>query len=581
MRQTLRKILVTIGALTVFFWAVMIATWIVGAMVREPLPGHAVLEVDLTGDVAEEAADGPLYELAVGHTLTMRDVVEGLEQAAQDKHVEAVVARIGGGSLGFAQVQELRSAVAKFRESGKPAIAFGESYDTRGYYLATAFEQVWMQPSGDVALIGLLSTAMFTKNLLAKIGIEPRLDHRAEYKSAMNTFTEERFTAAHRESVDAILGSIYDQLVLDIAAARKVEAGKVRALVDGAPYFGEEAAKAGLIDTLGYAHAVHEALEKRVGRDLETLPLRRYRARESGPHDHGDVVALIYASGTIVSGNGDGTPLWGETQVGSDSMRRALRAAIEDDDVKAIVLRIDSPGGSYVASDAIWHETTRAKEAHKPLIASMGNVAGSGGYFIALGAEHIVAEPATITGSIGVVGGKMLVRGLTQKLGITFDSVQRGRHADFESGVHDFDAAEWQRLTDSLDRVYADFKGKVAAARKLTAAQVEAAAKGRIWSGAQAKELGLVDALGGMTEALALAKEAAGIDKDAGIELRVYPPPKNPLQMLLDRDTDALTRNPLGESLARELEALRPLVTMLGLRPPLGMLEMPLVPVVR
>lgn len=578
MRQSLRRILVVIGALTVFFWAVMIATWIVGASMHTPLPGHAVLEIDLTGEIAEEAPESPFYEFAMGRATTLHDIVEALLRAARDKHVEAVLVRIGDSSLGFAQVQELRDAVTAFRASGKPAIAFAESYDTRGYYLASVFDELWLQPSGDVALTGLLSVAAFTKDLLAKIGVEPRMDHRAEYKTALNTFTEDHFTPAHRESVEAILDSVYEQLVEGIAQAREIEASKVRTLIDGGPQASDEALRAGLVDALGYADEVQAMLEKRLGPKVESIALRRYRERHGGLFDNGPVVALIYASGTIVSGDGDGTPFWGETQVGADSLRRALREAREDKDVKAILLRVDSPGGSYIASDAIWRETTRMKEANKPLVVSMGNVAGSGGYFIALAADSIVAEPATITGSIGVVGGKMLVRGLMQKVGVSYDSVQRGRQADFNSAIHDYDPDDWQRLDRMLDRIYADFKTKVGDARELTAAQVEAVAKGRIWTGAQAKELGLVDELGGLTDALAVAKRAAGIADTADVELRVYPAPKSALQMLLDRDAEALGPAPVGLKISRELSALRPVATLLGLRPPLGMLEMPFVP---
>ena len=342
---------------------------------------------------------------------------------------------------------------------------FGEFGPGNGaYYLATAFGEIYLQPSGDVGLTGILAEVPFVRGTLDKLGITPRFGARAEYKNAVNTFTETKLTEPHREAMTRLVESQFGQIVHGIAAARGLDEQAVRALVDRAPLSSQEALDAKLIDGLAYRDEVVDKLASGA-RKPERMPLARYVARAGRPHTTGEVVALIHGVGAVSRGRSRIDPLSGDVGMGSDTVAAAFRAAADDDRVRAILFRIDSPGGSYVASDTIWRAVSRARTAGKPIIVSMGNVAASGGYFVAIPADKIVAQPGTITGSIGVFGGKMLTGGFWDKVGVTFDDVQVGRNATMWSSLHDYTAAERARFDGALDRIYDDFTSKVAAGR--------------------------------------------------------------------------------------------------------------------
>jgi protease-4 len=541
------------------------------------VPAKTVLELDLERPLADAPASNPIARLLAGGGPSVGDVVAALERARTDDRVAGVVAHIGGtGAGGMARTQEIRDAIAEFRASGKFAVAFSETFGefgpgNQGYYLATAFDEIWLQPSGDVGLTGLMLQSTFIRGALDNLDVGVRMDHRYEYKNALNMYTERAFTPAHREASQAVLSSMFDQLVEGVAAGRKLDVEAVRALVDRGPFLGPEAHKEGLVDKLGYRDEVMAAVKERAGAGAELLYADKYLERAGRPHTRGARIAVVYGLGPVARGASSFDPLFREATMGSDTVAAALRAAIDDPEVKAIVFRVDSPGGSYVASDAIWRETVRAKAAGKPVIVTMGNVAGSGGYFVAMSATKIVAQPGTITGSIGVLGGKLLTRRLFERLGVTYDTVESSANADFFSDTHDYSAGGWLRFQAWLDRVYVDFTQKVADGRGLSLDKVREVAKGRIWTGRDAKRLGLVDELGGWSVALRLARETAGLGADAPIELRVYPEEEGLLSQLLgggDRDSsDDVAAARVGLGLADELRPVAAQLRALGFAP--------------
>ncbi|MGH9670893.1 MAG: signal peptide peptidase SppA, partial [Terriglobales bacterium] len=468
---------------------------------------------------------------------------------------------------GMAQVQEVRDAVARFRAKKKFAIAYSETFGEfqnggRAYYLATAFDEIWLQPSGDVNLTGIMLEPMFRRGTFDKLGLRFRGGQRYEYKNAFNTYVEKKFTPAHREAMESIVKSWYSQMVRGIGAARKISEEETRAAIDRGPFLGQEAVDAKLVDRLAYRDEVMDEAKKRAGEGAERMALGKYLERAGRPHDEGQTIALIYGAGAVVRGKNGFSPLTGEMTMGSDSVAAAFRSAIDDKDVKAILFRVDSPGGSYVASDTIWREVERARKAGKPVIVSMGDLAGSGGYFVAMSADKIVAQPGTITGSIGVLGGKMLTSGFWDKIGISWDEVHAGANATMWTGTHDYSPAEWQRFEGFLDRIYSDFTTKVAAGRKLTKEEVLKIAKGRIYTGEDAKAIGLVDELGGFDTALRLAKQAAKIPDSEEVKLRTYPRPRTLGEVLLafgKRDDDVAAESAATEAAVRALETIQPL----------------------
>ena len=451
-----------------------------------------------------------------------------------------------------------------FRSHGKTAVAYSETIGEGGpangaYYLSTAFDKIYLQPVGEVCLTGLISESPFVKGTLEKIGIVPRMGQRYEYKNAANMLTEKKFTEPHREAVWKYTESRFNQMVNGIAQERQLSEDSVRILCDEGPYLAEEALKAGLVDKLSYRDEVYEEIKKQFGEDSELLYLSKYLDRAGYPHSDGDVVALIYGVGSIARGTSGYDPIFRSLTMGSESVARTFRAAIDDDDVKAIIFRVNSPGGSAVASDVVWRETIRAKEAGKPVIVSMGDVAASGGYYVSMAADKIIAQPATITGSIGVLSGKMLTSGFWEKLGISWDEVHTSKNATIYTGTHDYTKDGWQRFNASLDFIYEDFTGKVAEGRGLSLEEVLKVAKGRVWTGEDAKALGLVDELGGFPLAIRLVKEAIGVPEDEDIDLRLFPKEKSTLDMLLGDGPDNSEESAAIAVMSRVLEAIQPL----------------------
>ncbi|MGO8917109.1 MAG: signal peptide peptidase SppA [Stellaceae bacterium] len=588
----MRRVIVGFFAFIGFFVFALILVgvglWLFAAPREKPLAERNVLLVDLTQSLPEGPSGDGIERILLGEQTSLRDVLDALERAGNDPRIGGLVARLGDGAVGTAQAQELRDAIAAFRAKGKFAFGYADSFGElgsgmRSYYLATAFDEIWLQPVGEVGIVGLRAEMPFFRGALDKLGIEPRFDHREEFKTAMNTLTETKMTPAHREETDLLLRSVYGQMVTGIAEGRRLDQPRVRSLVDQGPFTADQALDAHLIDHVGYRDDAVAVARVRAGENASLVSLQRYLDSAGRPHQSGPTVAVIYGTGLITRGDSSNSPLSGSGVMGADSVTRAFRQAAEDASVRAILFRIDSPGGSATASETIWREVVRAKEAGKPVVVSMGNVAGSGGYYVAAGVDKIVAEPATLTGSIGVVGGKVLLGGLSEKLGITWDASEIGRNAGIDSIVDDFTPQERERFERSLDYVYDIFKARGAAGRKLGADAVEEIAKGRVWTGEDAKTRGLVDALGGFDTALALAKQAAGLAADSDVTLKTFPPPSDTpaaiVARLLGRGTGDSSARGAAARLAildRMLAALQPLVERLELATaPPGALTMP------
>ena len=547
--RIIRILLMVVGAVTVLAVVGAAAAMVFFATQTPAVPEKTVLTLDLDRGLAEDGPGGlASLPLLGGSRPTLWETVAAVERAAEDDRVVGLVARVGASGMGMARVQELRDAVRAFRQSGKPAYAFAESFGDFGpgnsaYYLAAAFEKIYLQPSGDVGLTGLLAQGYFLKGTLEKLDVRFRVGQREEYKGIRERFTESGFTPAQREAITRILASLTQQLTDGIAGDRNIAPEAVHALMQRAPLSAGEALEAGLVDALRYRDEVNELIRGKLGDDAAFLPVHRYSRRLEARDGEAATVALIYGLGQIHRGRSRQRVLYGADSIGSDSIARALRRAAGDDKVRAILFRIDSAGGSYVASDVIRREVIRARRRGKPVIVSMGEVAGSGGYFIAAPADRIVAQPATLTGSIGVAAGKVVTTDFWEPLGVSWDAIPGNSNATFWSMVHDYDPPQSQRLESLLDAVYQDFVAGVAEGRKLSREQVLAVAKGRVWTGADARERGLVDDLGGYAAALRAVREVAGIPSDTAIRLRLFPRRKSTLRLV----SDALTGDP-GEA---------------------------------
>jgi protease-4 len=490
-----------------------------------------ILELDLTEGLAEEPPADPVSAVLGRHRARLDDVLDGLRRARDDDRVRALLVRIGGRRIGLGLVQELRDAVTEFGRGGKPTVAWAETFGdfSEGnlpYYLATAFSRIVLQPSGDLGLTGVAVEQVFLRSAMDRLGVDYQVAKRREYKSAADMLTEHGFTGPAREATEQLARSIAGQLTDAIATRLGSGAAEARKLIDRGPFLAAEALELRLVDALGYRDEVRRWLHRRVGHGATMQPVVRYRRSHALtsrmrklPNPREPFVALVHAAGPIRSGRSGRGPLSGA--MGSDTVAAALRAAAADERARAILLRVNSPGGSYVASDTIWREVVRARAHGKPVVVSMGNVAASGGYFIAMAADVIVAQPGTVTGSIGVITAKPVLSGLLDRAGITTDSVAEGAHATMFAPTRPFSEDEWAKVNAWLDRIYADFTGKVAAARRLTAAHVEEVARGRVWTGADALDRGLVDELGGLDVAAGHARRRAGLPD--GAPVRLYP----------------------------------------------------------
>jgi len=534
-RSGIRLVLVLLVLAIVVSMGGLLMLWLlIGA--EPPVPSTATLVLHVSGDPGEGVPDDSFSQfLPVDRPPTVRSLVENIRKAKADGRVRALVVKPMALSSPYtAKLQELREAILDFRRSGKPAVAYLEDGSQQAYYLATACERIYLMPTSPLQVTGLATYELFLRGTLDKIGAYADMLHVGQYKTAVNQLTEKTFTPAHREMTASLNKDAYDQLVAAIANGRKKSEADVQALLDEGPYLPEEAVRAGLVDGVAYEDQLAEKAKVPMhkGARLESADYSGVSAGSLGI-GRGPRVAVLHATGTIVSGRSGYDPLNGQV-VGSDTLVESIRKIRESSDIRAVILRVDSPGGSATASDVIWRELVQMRDAHpdRPLVVSMSDLAASGGYYIAMAAPQIVAEPGTLTGSIGIFGGKIILGGTYSKLGANVEGLSQGRHAEMNSPVRPYNAEERAELGEQLQAFYDQFVEKVAASRRMDPERVDAVAQGRVWTGQQAKQVGLVDELGGLERALAVARQKAKIPADSEVQLVIYPPRRSVFDLL-------------------------------------------------
>jgi protease IV len=583
MKRIFLKLLMVLGGISLFLLILLLVINLVIFFYKPGVPENTVLELNLDEDIIEYKPEETLAMAFLDDSPRLIHLIEAIEQAGDDERVSMLVARVGNRGLGLARIQELRTAIKVFREKGKKAVVYTDTLGEFGqgnsaYYLASAFDEIYIQPSGHIGLTGLIAETPFIKGALDMIGVTARMDGRHEYKNTMNIFTEENYTQPHKESMEALLDSWFQKMVKDIAFDRSLKEEQVKDLFDHGLFSAQEAMEAGLVDGLHYTDEVFSLTQKEAGSSAQRLEWSDYIKRTGRPHGKGKTIALIYGVGGVQRGKSGFSPMSGRLAMGAETISRAFRQAVDDAKVSAIIFRIDSPGGSYVASDTIWRETVRAREKGVPVIVSMGNMAGSGGYFVAMAADKIVAQPGTITGSIGVFAGKMLTSELWEKLGINWDEVYTSKNSTFWTGTHDYTPEQWAIFQNFLDQIYEDFTLKVAEGRNIPIEKVLEIAKGRIWSGEDAFKNGLVDQLGGYGTAIDLAKKSAGIEEKEEIELREFPGKKSMFALLIENLPLSGKKSTNSTLAVSALEMIRPQLNALsepGLGADPGVMSMP------
>ncbi len=519
------------------------------------VPANATLVLRPGGEFFEIPPNDVLQFVRNTDAHTVRGVVDTLRNAKSDGRVRAVLIRPQPFNSPFwAKVQELRDALVDFRASGKPVVAFLEYGGNREYYLASAADRVFLLPTATLDLTGVASYELFLRGTLDWIGTYPDLLHIGDYKTAVNTFTEKTFTPAHREVSMSLTHDQHEQLVRAVADGRRKPEGEVRALLDQGPFLPEEALRQGLVDELAYEDELDDHVKELDGKGgMRPVDLDDYARAgwESIGVSRRSRIAVIYAVGTIVSGRSAFDPINGPV-LGSDSIVEHIRKARGDRSIRAIVLRVDSPGGSSAASDVIWRELTISKDTGtvRPIIVSMSDLAASGGYYISMAGDVIVAQPGTLTGSIGIYTGKFVTGGSFDKLGANIEATSEGRHAQIYSPDRRFTSEERAKVQESIQAFYDQFVEKAAAARQTTPEKIDQIAQGRVWTGDQARQVGLVDQLGGLDAAIAVAKQRANIPAEEEVELVIYPPRRSFYEVLSEQFDSPLRSQSAAEALA-------------------------------
>jgi protease-4 len=542
-----RKIVLIISAILLgcFLLAVLgIALFISALRNTGPtIHDNSVLVLNIKGSMPDYVAEDPLAKALGAEDNSLTGLLWQIRKAKADKRIKAMLLDVDLSSTGWGQADEIRDAIADFRTSGKPVYAYMLLATNKEYYIATACDRIYVSPSGNLFTFGLAAEAVFMRGSLDKLGIYPDVFKIGKYKNAPDMFTEKKMSDGQREVINSMLDDLYGRLVNTIAEARKKSPDEVKAIIDNAPYTAQQAKEVGLIDDAKYRDEVENELKKRLGyKDEERLQIVKgsdYRdvKPESLDLNKGEKIAVIYASGAIGLGSSDDSP-FGDQSVGSDTMVKALNLARDDKSIKAIVIRIDSPGGSAFASDEIWHAIENAK-AKKPVVVSMGDVAASGGYYIACNANRILAEPSTITGSIGIFAGKPVMKGFYDWIGMSNEYVLRGKNAGMFRETEQFSPDERAKFQDIISRAYYDqFVPKVAKGRNKTPEEVNAIGQGRVWMGSQAKENGLVDEFGGLERAIAVAKQLANLPADKDVRRVILPFPRTFFEKLFNQESD-------------------------------------------
>jgi protease IV len=546
MSGTKKALLIVGGIVAVFALVIVIGVAIVVSVFRKSEPtirDNSLLTLRVAGSLPDYSPDDPFKKYFGGPDQSLTGLVMQFKKAKVDKRIKAILLEVDISGVGWGKAEELREAITDFRSSGKPVYAYVEFGLNKEYYIATACDKIYVPPPGELFINGLAADVMFFRGSLDKLGIYPDIYQIGKYKSAGDMFTQKQMTDAHREYVNSLLDDLYGRYVNTIAQSRKKTPDEIRALIDNAPYGAAKAKEVGLIDESAYRDDVEKQIKTQLGyKDADAFtPVRGTDYRDVSPEslglNEGERIAVIYASGTIGSGSSQNSPS-GEQSIGSDTVSKAVTDAAADKTIKAIILRVDSPGGSGLASDIIWHAVEAANQK-KPVVVSMSDVAASGGYYISAAASKIIAEPSSITGSIGVVAGKPVMRGFYDWLGISNEYVLRGKNAGMFRETEKFSDDERAKFEDWIKTTYyQDFVPKVAKGRKKDPQSVDSVGQGRVWTGAQAKDRGLVDDFGGLDKAIEVAKDLAKIPKDKGVERVIFPYPQTFLQQLLSGTND-------------------------------------------
>ena len=525
-------------------------------MGQEPsVPDRATLVLRPSGDIPEVLPDVILGQ----DELSVRGYVELIRKAKGDSRIAGILLRPGGLNSPFwAKLQEIRSSLEDFKSSGKYVHAWLEYAGDREYYLASVADRVFLLPSASLDLTGVATYEIFLRGTFDWIGTYPDFLHVGDYKTAVNTYLEKSYTPAHKEMSESLNRSQYEHLVRSIANSRKKPEAEVRALIDQGPFQPEDALRVGLIDEVAYEDELDDLVDGLRGADyVEAEDYARVSWEATGVRPRSKI-AIIYAAGVINSGRSGFDPVNGAV-IGADTLVESIREARADRSIRAIVLRVDSPGGSSTASDVIWRELSISRENNRPVVVSMSDLAASGGYYIALGGDAIVAQPGTLTGSIGVYTGKFVTTGSLDKIGANIESTSNGKHAEIYSPDRRFTAEERSKIQESMQLVYDQFIERTAAARHMPPEKVDEVAQGRVWTGEQARQIGLVDDIGGLYKAIDLAKQRARIDADEEVQFVVYPKRRSFYEVLAEE-----IQSPIGR--LRTAHAADALLQILGPR---------------
>jgi protease IV len=547
MSKTTKVFLLVGGILSALLIVALIAIVVAVSTLGEPdVPNKSVLVLKLSGEMPDYVPDDEFAKaLGMQQGQSFTGILTQLRKAKIDERISAVLLDIDFPGIGWGRADELRDAIKEFRTSGKPVFAYMELGTNREYYIATAADKIFVPPPGDLYINGFAAEAMFYKGSLDKLGIEADvIQIGPKYKNAPDQYTRKEMGGGQREVINAILDEYYGRFTVAIAESRKKTPEDVMAMIDNAPFNALQAKELGLIDEAWYRTQVEDDLKAKLGykdtEDLRTIKASEYRdvPSDSLGLNNGEKVAVIFASGAINVGSSGSGP-FSDEMVGSDTIVAAVNKAAEDKSIKAIVLRVDSPGGSALASDLMWYAIENAKEK-KPVVVSMGDVAASGGYYISCNANRIVAQPATLTGSIGVFMGKPVVKGLYEWLGISNEYVMRGKNAGIFRETEKWTPEERAKMEEQTRTIYYNnFIPKVATGRKKSFEEADSLGQGRVWTGTQAKANGLIDEFGGLERAIAIAKELAGLSADKDVRRVVLPEPKPFFETLFSSDEDA------------------------------------------
>ncbi|PCK00378.1 MAG: signal peptide peptidase SppA [Zetaproteobacteria bacterium] len=542
--MALKKTCMLIGATVLCL--IILSSWVVSTVVDEiggaQLPEQMVLYMELDGEIGDLPGGGSLAGHFGKNIKTMKTFVDAIEQAKTDPRVEGIYAQMKPGNYSVAHIEEIRTAIKSFRQSGKFTYIYAPSYNNglSGYYLASSFDEIWMQPMGNLMITGIGAEMPFLRNVLDKIGIEPQFFQRKEYKSAYESLTNSEMSEANRRATQALITDIYDVLSKDIARDRDISVAAFNSFVDRGMLLADEAYDVGLIDKVDYADQLIEHISIKVtgepkSDDLIYINFDTYMKGIAGQgHPKGDDtayrVALIYAVGAIMDGNGNKS----RGVAAADEISGALLRAAYDDSIDAVVLRVDSPGGSPVASETILRAVEKVQEEGKTVTVSMGSVAASGGYWISAYADEIFVLPTTITGSIGVLGGKVSAQEMWKTLGVNWERISQGRNAAMFSLNTPFSQSEAARMNMMLDNIYDGFIERVAKGRNMSVEQVDKIARGRVWVGTSAVEIGIADQFGGLNEALDYAAVQAGATDRHDVDVVIFPKPLSPIEKFVE-----------------------------------------------